>query len=552
MEPFDKAWHTAADSLKNDHRSSEQQWTQHGEEPISGIQGRGTATDPYDAGNRPEQPGAPQTKKNTALVPEALSSITPGDRSSNLKSSTNKTASGPAAMQPELNPIGETAAKYGSQPHQVPEQRNLGSNLDHHSQTSGLSHGHHDRTSGLNKGSLMTSAGAGATAAGVAGPGSDYRRSAGGLGDATSAQSSALPDDSHTPGLRHTGTLGGATSAQTSALRGDTTHPTGLRHPSTQKSGLDKGSETSGLGHTTTTGQTSPMKSALEKDAQATGLRQPASTTHKPVFEKDTTHTPSSGIEGSRNLGSTTSYGGSETQIPDRSSQPIGTNTSTSGLEGSQNPYGGSETQVPNRSSQPIGTHASTSGVEGSRNLGSTTSHGSQSQIPDRSSQSISTGTEARHPSSSIAEEATSTEARHPSSGIADSTPQKSKSTTEQRTPSTTVAEGQSSTQKESTSKPSKKDDAPENVGFPPKTDHVSKEALRGPSVAEPREHWKQDEKVARAEDDSKPAAAAGEPGASNKPDSSEKKHTKDSSHSGSTLSHIKEKVEKVIHPHKS
>ncbi|KAE8345929.1 hypothetical protein BDV24DRAFT_159263 [Aspergillus arachidicola] len=521
MEPFDKAWHTAADSLKNDYRSSEQQWTQHGEEPISGIQGRGTATDPYDAGNRPEQPGAPQTKKNTALVPEALSSITPGDRSSNLKSNTNKTASGPAAMQPELNPIGETAAKYGSQPHQVPEQRNPGSNLDHHSQTSGLSHGHHDRTSGLNKGSLMTSAGAGATAAGVAGPGSDYRRSAGGLGDATSAQSSALPDDSHTPGLRHTGTLGGATSAQTSALGGHTTHPTGLRHPSTQKSGLDKGSETSGLGHTTTTGQTSPMKSALEKDAQETGLRQPASTTHKPVFEKDTTHTPSSGIEGSRNLGSTTSYGGSETQIPDRSSQPIGTNTSASGLEGS-------------------------------RNLGSTTSHGSQSQIPDRSSQSIGTATEARHPSSSIAEEAASTEARHPSSGIAGSMPQKSKSTTEQRTTSTTVAEGQSSTQKESTSKPSNKDDAPENVGFPPKTDHVSKEALRGPSVAEPREHWKQDEKVARAEDDSKPAAAAGEPGASNKPDSSEKKHTKDSSHSGSTLSHIKEKVEKVIHPHKS
>ncbi|RAQ43591.1 solid-state culture expressed protein (Aos23) [Aspergillus flavus] len=550
MEPFDKAWHTAADSLRNDYRSSEQQWTQHGEEPISGIQGRGTATDPYDAGNRSEQPGAPQTKKNTALVPEALSSITPGDRSSNLKSSTNKTASGPAAMQPELNPIGETAAKYGSQPHRVPEQRNLGSNLDHHSQTSGLSHGHHDRTSGLNKGSLTT--GAEAAAAGVAGAGSDYKRSAGGLGEATSAQSSALPDDSHTPGLRHTGTLGGATSAQTSALGGDTTHPTGLRHPSTQKSGLEKGVETSGLGHTTSTGQTSPMKSALEKDAQATGLRQPASTTHKPVFEKDTTHTPSSGIEGSRNLGSTTSYGGSETQIPDRSSQPIGTHTSTSGLERSQNPYGGSETQVPNRSSQPIGTHTSTTGIEGSGNLGSTTSHGSQSQIPDRSSQSIGTGTEARHPRSSIAEEATSTEARHPSSGIADSTPQESKSTTEQRTPSTTAAEGQSSTQKESTSKPSKKDDAPENVGFPPKTDHVSKEALRGPSVAEPREHWKQDEKVAKAEDNDKPAAAAGEPGASNKADSSEKKHTKDSSHSGGTLSHIKEKVEKVIHPHKS
>ncbi|KAE8133493.1 hypothetical protein BDV38DRAFT_184897 [Aspergillus pseudotamarii] len=522
MEPFDKAWHTAADSLRNDYRSSEQQWTQHGEEPISGIQGRGTATDPYDAGNRSEQPGAPQSKENTALVPEALSSITPADRSSNLKSNTSKAASGPAAMQPELNPIGETAAKYGSQPHRVPEQRNVGSNLDRHSQTSGLSHGHSDRTSGLNQGSLMTGVGAGGAAAGAAGAGSEYKSSAGGLGNATSAQASALPNDTHTPGLRHTGTLGGATSAQASAQAGGMTHPTGLRHHSTQKSGLDKGVETSGLGHTTSSiGQTSPMKSALENDAQTTGLRQPASTTHKPVFEKDTQTPSSSGLEGSRSLGSTASYGGSEAQIP-------------------------------GRSSQPIGSHTTTSGLEGSRDLSSTTSHGNYAQIPDRSSQSIGTGAEARHPSSGLTEEPTSTEARHPSSGIAESTPQKSRSTTDQRTPSTTAAERQSSTQKETTSKPFKKDDDVEHVGFPPKTDHVSKEALRGPSVAEPRDHWKQDEKVAKAEDDGKPAAAAGEPGARNQQGPSENKHEKDSSHSGGTMAHIKEKVERVIHPHKS
>ncbi|KNG85263.1 solid-state culture expressed protein (Aos23) [Aspergillus nomiae NRRL 13137] len=484
MESFDHAWHTAADALRHDYRSSEQQWTQHGEEPIAGIQGRGTATDPYDAGNRLDQPGAPQTQENTALVPEALSSITPADHSSSLKSSNSKAASGPAAMQPELNPIGETAAKYDSQPHRVPEQRSLGSNLDRHSQPSGLTHGHSDKTTGLNQGSLA-GAGAGATAATAAfGAGSGHKISTGGLGDATAAQTSALPSDSHQHGLRHTGTLGGATSAQTSALGADTTHPTGLRHPSTQKSGLDRGVETSGLGHTTSsTGQTSPMKSALEKDAQETGLRQPASTTHKPVFEKDT-HT-SSGLEGPRNLGPTTSYGGSETQIPDRSSQAIGT------------------------------------------------------------------GIEARQPSSGITKEPTSTEARHPSTGTAESAPQKSKSITEQRTSSTT-AEGQGSTQKESMSKPTKKGDDVEQVGFTPKTDHVSKEALRGPSVAEPREHWKQDEKVARAEDDGKPAAAAGEPGGSNKHESSDKKHSKDSSHSGGTMAHIKEKVEKVIHPHKS
>ncbi|KAJ5367520.1 Solid-state culture expressed protein (Aos23) [Penicillium brevicompactum] len=39
---------------------------QHGEEPLSGVQGRGDTTDPYDAGNRDEQPGAPETDGNTA------------------------------------------------------------------------------------------------------------------------------------------------------------------------------------------------------------------------------------------------------------------------------------------------------------------------------------------------------------------------------------------------------------------------------------------------------------------------------------------------------
>jgi hypothetical protein len=46
--------------------SSTQQNLQHGEEPISGIQGKGVATDPYDAGNREEQPGAVNADGNTA------------------------------------------------------------------------------------------------------------------------------------------------------------------------------------------------------------------------------------------------------------------------------------------------------------------------------------------------------------------------------------------------------------------------------------------------------------------------------------------------------
>ncbi|CAG8903899.1 unnamed protein product [Penicillium egyptiacum] len=39
---------------------------QHGEEPVSGVQGKGQATDPYDGGNRDEQPGAIQSDINTA------------------------------------------------------------------------------------------------------------------------------------------------------------------------------------------------------------------------------------------------------------------------------------------------------------------------------------------------------------------------------------------------------------------------------------------------------------------------------------------------------
>ncbi|KAL4821238.1 hypothetical protein BDW67DRAFT_150286 [Aspergillus spinulosporus] len=54
------------------------QQQQHGDEPLSGIQGKGTATDPYDAGNRDDQLGAPISKDNTAAMTEPLSSTTPG------------------------------------------------------------------------------------------------------------------------------------------------------------------------------------------------------------------------------------------------------------------------------------------------------------------------------------------------------------------------------------------------------------------------------------------------------------------------------------------
>ncbi|KAJ5782734.1 Solid-state culture expressed protein (Aos23) [Penicillium paradoxum] len=52
---------------ENPSTSAQQAAQQHGEEPISGIQGKGLATDPYDAGNREDQPGAIATEANTAI-----------------------------------------------------------------------------------------------------------------------------------------------------------------------------------------------------------------------------------------------------------------------------------------------------------------------------------------------------------------------------------------------------------------------------------------------------------------------------------------------------
>ncbi|GFF26626.1 hypothetical protein IFM46972_01842 [Aspergillus udagawae] len=115
MESVQKAVRDAADGLRNlafGPQEVTESAAQHGEEPVSGVQGRGTATDPYDAGNRDgefrvpswrhvvigvsprmvlnamgrdsaanspytEQPGAPHTQDNTAVIPEPLESITP-------------------------------------------------------------------------------------------------------------------------------------------------------------------------------------------------------------------------------------------------------------------------------------------------------------------------------------------------------------------------------------------------------------------------------------------------------------------------------------------
>ncbi|KAL2830026.1 hypothetical protein BDW59DRAFT_29542 [Aspergillus cavernicola] len=57
--------------------TGEQQTAGQGVEPISGIQGKGTVDDPYDAGNRDEQPNAPETNSNTAVMTEPVPSTIP-------------------------------------------------------------------------------------------------------------------------------------------------------------------------------------------------------------------------------------------------------------------------------------------------------------------------------------------------------------------------------------------------------------------------------------------------------------------------------------------
>ncbi|KAJ5656295.1 hypothetical protein N7507_008245 [Penicillium longicatenatum] len=46
--------------------NQESQDVAHGDEPVSGVQGKGVVNDPYDAGNRDEQPDAPKSDGNTA------------------------------------------------------------------------------------------------------------------------------------------------------------------------------------------------------------------------------------------------------------------------------------------------------------------------------------------------------------------------------------------------------------------------------------------------------------------------------------------------------
>ncbi|KAL4920455.1 hypothetical protein BDW62DRAFT_198771 [Aspergillus aurantiobrunneus] len=125
METISQAVHNASNALWNEvdmlrgrhqqtGQTTEQRAQQHGEEPISGIQGKGTAKDPYDAGNRDEQPEAPNTKDNTGAATEPVSSTIGGtfnDRYRRQSENTVFVASGLDPPNPSVEHASGTAAK---------------------------------------------------------------------------------------------------------------------------------------------------------------------------------------------------------------------------------------------------------------------------------------------------------------------------------------------------------------------------------------------------------------------------------------------------------
>ncbi|KAL2851515.1 hypothetical protein BJY01DRAFT_117093 [Aspergillus pseudoustus] len=91
-DPFDAGNRAEQPTTTQSQKTEQIVAARHGDEPISGVQGRGTVSDPYDGGNRYEQPGASRSIENTAVVTEPLSSIgLAGTHTYPHKTSTNTT-----------------------------------------------------------------------------------------------------------------------------------------------------------------------------------------------------------------------------------------------------------------------------------------------------------------------------------------------------------------------------------------------------------------------------------------------------------------------------
>lgn len=94
----------------------EQSSTPHGEEPVAGKRGLGTATDPYDAGNRDEQPGAPSEEEG-GLPTTTLSPATEQRTLGTTSSSANNMGSGSGVdATPDLKTTAKNLRPDPSQP----------------------------------------------------------------------------------------------------------------------------------------------------------------------------------------------------------------------------------------------------------------------------------------------------------------------------------------------------------------------------------------------------------------------------------------------------
>ncbi|PYI08984.1 hypothetical protein BO78DRAFT_267118, partial [Aspergillus sclerotiicarbonarius CBS 121057] len=199
---------------------------QHGDEPLSGIQGKGTATDPYDAGNRDEQPGAPTTKDNTAVIPEALASINI-DHARNPKSPSNADfgpknvfIDEPSRTQKMNYPTGNTTGTSGTKQW----QSQSGGNPEQRTQRSTYGPGSPYPQTQKAGGDIAGSSGTSGAYA-YSGQGGPYAQKGGDLAESSSATSVYSDQESTYPQTQKGRDLAGsssATSGKDTATAGNT------------------------------------------------------------------------------------------------------------------------------------------------------------------------------------------------------------------------------------------------------------------------------------------------------------------------------------------
>ncbi|KAJ6005958.1 hypothetical protein N7451_003902 [Penicillium sp. IBT 35674x] len=75
MDTVNRYVSAASTALWGENTEPKNENVAHGDEPVSGVQGKGLVNDPYDAGNRDEQPDAPKSYVNTVTQQPDLGGI---------------------------------------------------------------------------------------------------------------------------------------------------------------------------------------------------------------------------------------------------------------------------------------------------------------------------------------------------------------------------------------------------------------------------------------------------------------------------------------------